>query len=596
MPLDRRRFLAAFTAAGVSSSLLPGVLWARMQDQGAARVTLEMLNDALAVSGLEFSEEDKKQILENLNPNRYDELRKVPIADTVAPPLYFSPLVPGTRLDRTPRPTRPGRPPAVTRPADLEEVAFWPLTHLAELLRTRQVTSTELTMLYAARLHRYQPTLNFVVTFTDDLGLTQAAQADREIAAGRYRGPLHGIPWGCKDIIAVPGYKTTWGSGAFLDQELTGEATVVTLLREAGAVLIAKLATGELAAGDRWFGGRTNSPWDPKDGSSGSSAGPGSATAAGCVAFAIGTETSGSILSPSTVNGVTGLRPTFGRVSRHGAMTLSWTLDRLGPMCRTAEDCAVVLQAIARPDDNDLSVIDLPFNWDAQADVRRLRVGYLAAAFAETSREAEWRANDERTFAALTALGVTLEPFELPAMPSSVLSGILGAESSAAFDVSLRSGRLEKMTNRSRSNGFRSSRLTPAVEYLQAQRVRAIVMRQFAAAVSKFDVYLAPATGGGTRRAGADGAAPPAAPSTPPPPAPPSVTRDHFQVANICGYPALSVPNGFTTDGKPTAITFLGRLYNEAGILALAKAYQDREKWHTRTPPLRFQAPGSRPQ
>jgi Asp-tRNA(Asn)/Glu-tRNA(Gln) amidotransferase A subunit family amidase len=398
------------------------------------------------------------------------------------------------------------------------------------------------------------------------------------------------MPWGCKDIISVPGYKTTWGSGAYVDQVIEREATVVKLLREAGAVLLAKLTTGELAAGDRWFGGRTNSPWDPKDGSSGSSAGPGSATAAGCVAFAIGTETSGSILSPSTVNGVTGLRPTFGRVSRYGAMTLSWTLDRLGPMCRTAEDCAVVFQAIARTDENDLSVMDLPFNWDAQLDVRRLRVGYVAAAFAETTRDAEWRAHDERTFAELKAMGVALEPFDLPAMPSGVLNNILGTESGAAFDHALRSGRLDKMTNRSRSNGFRSSRLTPAIEYLQAQRVRAIVMKQFADAVAKFDVYLAPATGGGGPRRAAGDAPTPSAPPTPPPPQPPSATRDHFQVANICGYPAVSVPNGFTKDGKPTSITFMGRLYNEAAILALAKAYQDRAGWHKRTPVLNASA------
>jgi Asp-tRNA(Asn)/Glu-tRNA(Gln) amidotransferase A subunit family amidase len=587
MSLDRRRFLAAFSAAGVASTLLPGVLWARVQEEGAKKVTMAMLNDALAVSGLTFSDEDKKQILENLNPGRYDELRKVVIDDTIAPPLYYSPLVPGTRLDRTSRPVRMGRTPGVKRPAALEDAAFWPLTHLAELIRTRQVTSTELTKMYLARLRRYNPTLNFVVSFTDDLAMKQAAQADQEIAAGKYRGPLHGIPWGCKDIISVPGYKTTWGSGAFEDQQLETEATVVKLLREAGAVLVAKLATGELAAGDRWFGGRTNSPWDPKDGSSGSSAGPGSATAAGCVAFAIGSETSGSILSPASVNGVSGLRPTFGRVSRYGAMTLSWSMDRLGPMCRTAEDCAVVLHTIARADEHDLSVIDLPFNWDAQADVRKLRVGYLAAGFAETSRDAEWRQNDERVFAELKAMGVTLEPFELPKMPSNVLNSILGTESGAAFDQSLRSGRLERMTNRSRSNGFRSSRLTPAVEYLQAQRARFIVMQKLAEVVGKFDVYLAPATGGGGARGrGATDAALPATPPTPPPPQPPSATRDHFSAANICGYPAISIPNGFTKEGKPTAITFLGRLYNEAGILALAKAYQDRAGWHKRTPIL----------
>jgi Asp-tRNA(Asn)/Glu-tRNA(Gln) amidotransferase A subunit family amidase len=478
------------------------------------------------------------------------------------------------------------RAPAVKRPANLEDAAFWPLTYLGELIRTRQVTSTELTKMFLARLHRYNPLLNFVVSFTDDLALKQAAQADQEIASGKRRGLLHGIPWGCKDIIAVPGYRTTWGSGAYQDQQIDVEATVVKLLRDAGAVLIAKLTTGELAAGDNWFGGRTNSPWDPKQGSSGSSAGPGSATAAGCVAFAIGTETSGSILSPSAVNGVTGLRPTFGRVSRFGAMTLSWSQDRLGPMCRHAEDCAVVLHAIAKPDEIDFSVIDLPFNWDGQLDIRKLRVGYLAAGFAE-DRNAEWKANEDAVFAELKAMGVTLEPFELPKMPNGVLGGILGAESGAAFDQALRSGRLEKMTNKRRSNGFRSSRLTPAVEYLQAQRVRTIVMKQFADVVSKFAVYLAPASGGAVRRGGRGGtSAADATPATPPAPQPPSPTRDHFSIANVCGYPAVAVPNGFTRAGTPTSITFHGRLYNEAAILALAKAYQDRAKWHTRRPTL----------
>lgn len=582
---SRRRFIAACSATGITSTLLPGVLWARMQDQGAQRITAAMLADALAISGLQFSDEEREQMVNGLNQNlsRYEDLRKIAIPDDLAPPIYFSPIVPGTPLDRRVKPFRPSRPSAVKRPANLEDAAFWPLTHLAELLRTKQVTSTELTRMYLGRLHRLNPKLNFVVSFTDDLALAQAAQADKEIAAGQYRGPLHGMPWGCKDIIAVPGYKTTWGSDAFKDQQFENEATVVRLLREAGAVLVAKLTTGELAAGDRWFGGRTNNPWHPEDGSSGSSAGPASATAAGCVAFGIGTETSGSILSPSTVCGVTGLRPTFGRVSRHGAMTLSWTQDRLGPLCRTAEDCAVVFHAIARPDPNDLSVIDLPFNWDAALDVRTLKVGYLEAAFADPERSKEWKANDDRALAELRALGVTLEPFSLPEMPLNVMSGILGAESGAAFDAALRNGKDKGLTNKQRANGWRSSRLVPAVEYLQAQRVRALVMRQLAGAVSRFDVYIAPymsMSGAGAPGAGAG------APATPPPPPRPNAIRDHFQAANVCGYPAVAVPSGFTEAGLPTSITFLGRLYNEAAILALAKAYQDKAGWYKKTPAL----------
>ena len=588
-PTTRRRFMAYFSSAGLATTLLPGVLWAKMQEANARRITAAMLKDALAVAGLEFTEGEREQIVNGLNQNleRYENVRNLDL-DELAPPLYFSPIVPGTRLDRVARPAHSSRTPAVQRPANLEDLAFAPIAHLAQLLKTRQVTSMELTRMYLDRLKRYNPTLNFVVTFTDDLAMSQARQADEEIGAGKYRSPLHGVPWGCKDIIAVPGYPTTWGSGAFKEQRFEREATVVRLLREAGAVLIAKLATGELAAGDRWFGGRTNSPWDPRDGSSGSSAGPASATGAGCVAFGIGTETSGSILSPSTACGVTGLRPTFGRVSRTGCMTLSWTQDRIGPLCRTAEDCALVFHAIAKTDDDDLSVIDLPFNWDPELDVRTLKVGYFRPGFEEANREGDWRKNDQQTLETLRSLGVELEPFDLSGVTSMLVGGsggILGAESAAAFDKFLRSGRTSELTNKQRANGFRTNRLIPAVEYLQAQRARALLMRQFAAVAGRFDVYIAPfmaVRGGGAATLAA--ASTPA--TTPPAPQPPSAIRDHFQVANVCGYPAVSVPNGFTSDGKPTSITFLGRLYNEAQILALAKAYQDRAGFHNTHPKL----------
>jgi len=597
----RRGFLTYFASVGLSSTLLPGVLWARVQQENAERITSAMLKDALAVSGLDFSDEQREQILNGVNQNltRYADLRQIAIDANIAPPMYFSPIVPGTRLDRVAKPFRPSTPPALRRPANLEDAAFWPLAHLAHLLKTRQVTSVDLTRMYLDRLSRFNATLNFVVTYTDELAMQQAQQADREIAAGKYRGPLHGMPWGCKDIISVPGFPTQWGSGAFKGQVIDTEATVVRLLREAGAVMLAKLTTGELASGDQWFGGRTNSPWDPTEGSSGSSAGPASATAAGCVAFAIGTETSGSILSPSTICGVTGLRPTFGRVSRYGAMTLSWTQDRLGPLCRTVEDCALVFHAIAKTDEQDLSVIDLPFNWDADLDVRKLRVGYLAAGFQESPRNADWKANDARALDAVRSLGVTPEAFELPAMPTNVTGGILGAESGASFDEFVRSGRDKDLTNKGRGNGMRQSRLVPAVEYLQAQRVRAMIMRQFAATVSKYDVYIAPyidmRAGGAGRageagragqagRAGGDGRAGEAGRAGGAPP--PSAIRDHFQIANLCGYPAVSVPNGFTAEGRPTSITFLGRLYAEAEMLALARAYQERAGFHLKHPRL----------
>src|SRR5579864_4877981 len=414
---QRRRFLAYFSGIGLGTGLLPGVLWAEMQnqqDEPAARVTDEMLKSALAIAGLTFSDEQRKAVLQGVNRSLtgFEEVRKLEIPNDVSPPFYFSSIVPGMKVNRTREPLRFSAP-AMKRPSNLEDVAFWPVVQLSQLIKTKQVTSTELTRMYLDRLHKFNGKLNCVVTFLDDVALAQAKQADAEIAAGKYKGPLHGIPWGAKDIIAVKGYKTTWGSGAYKDQMLNYDASVVEMLRDAGAVLLAKLTSGELAQGDLWFGGRTNNPWDVTQGSSGSSAGPGSATAAGCVAFGIGSETSGSILSPSARCGVTGLRPTFGRVSRYGVMALSWTQDRLGPLCRYAEDCALVMSVIARPDGRDLSVSEIPFNWNAHLDVRKLRVGYLEGAFEET-RDAAVKKIEERTLEQVQKLAGKLIPVKIP--------------------------------------------------------------------------------------------------------------------------------------------------------------------------------------
>ena len=302
---------------------------------------------------------------------------------------------------------------------------------------------------------------------------------------GKYKGPLHGIPWGAKDIISVKGYKTTWGSPAFKEQTFDYDASVVEMLRDAGAVLIAKLSTGELAAGDNWFGGQTKSPWDPTQGSSGSSAGPSSATAAGCVGFGIGSETSGSILSPAARCGLAGLRPTFGRISRHGVMALSWTQDRLGPLCRYAEDCAIVMQAIAKPDGRDMSVSDIPFNWNAQLDVRKLRVGYIKESFDEITIPVV-KANAQKLLDTLSAQGVTrFIPMTIPEFTRINLSAI-GVEQGAFFDEYSRSGRMKDARGGGRPNG----RLIPAVEYLQQQRVRMMMMMELAKATSNIDVYI----------------------------------------------------------------------------------------------------------
>jgi len=602
---SRRRFLACFSSLGLGGTLLPGVLWAQAQEENTQRITMEMLRGALAISGLSFSDEDQKSMLQAVNRSltTYEDLRKLEIPNDVAPPFYFSALVPGMKVSRTREPLRFSAH-SNKRPANVEDLAFAPLTQLAHLLKTRQVTSTELTTMYLARLHKHNDKLNCVVTFLDDLALSQAKQADAEIRAGHYKGPLHGIPWGAKDIIAVPGYKTTWGSGAYKDQVLAEEASVVTMLRNSGAVLLAKLTSGELAQGDRWFGGMTRNPWNPEEGSSGSSAGPASATAAGLVGFSIGSETSGSILSPSARCGVTGLRPTFGRVSRYGVMALSWTQDRLGPLCRYAEDCAVVMSAIARPDDRDLSVVDLPFNWSARKDIRKLRVGYLEGAFEET-RDPIAKHNDENALERIRSLVGKLVPVKVPEWNIEVSS--IGVESGVFFDQLIRSGQDKQMTNPGRANGFRSSRLVPAVEYLQSQRARTMMMMKLAEATAGIDVYLVPANSGGggprppatatdgaARPTGSDGGRPPAATDGAPPRTPGggfggqrrSIVSRHFNMANLAGYPAVNVVNGFTDKNTPTNITIYARPFLDGEVLAVAKAYQDAAGFYKKRPPL----------
>ncbi|HEX7284682.1 MAG TPA: amidase, partial [Candidatus Angelobacter sp.] len=365
--LDRRTFLAVCSRFGVASTLLPGVLWAMADEK--SKISREMIDQAAAVAGVRISDEYKEMMLESLNDavKSYDAIFNLHLKNEVAPALVFDPVLPGMKFETERRPMKIS---AATNanagaPKNLEDVAFYSVRQLAELVRTKKVSSLALTEMYLERLKRYDPTLHFVITLTEERAKAKAREADREIAAGKYRGPLHGLPWGAKDLLAVKGYRTTWGAGGFEDQKFEEDATVVKRLDEAGAVLLAKLTLGALALGDKWFGGMTRNPWNTQQGSSGSSAGSASATAAGCVAFAIGSETLGSISSPSTRCGTTGLRPTFGLVPRTGAMALSWTMDKLGPICRAVEDCAIVLSAIQGADGRDRTVKNAAFNWDA---------------------------------------------------------------------------------------------------------------------------------------------------------------------------------------------------------------------------------------
>ncbi len=397
-------------------------------------ITVEDVAAAEKLIGLSFTEREREQLLENVTTRaqHYVAMRATKLPNQVAPPLYFDPRLPSIRAPQAGDPaqrTYPmSAPPSLSRPANLEDLAFYPLTQLAELVRTRQVTSLELTEMYLNRLKRYDPYLHCVVTLTEDLAYAQAKRADEEIQAGRYRSPLHGIPWGAKDLLAVRGYPTTWGAEPYRDQVIDEDATVVQRLEAAGAVLVAKLTLGALAYGDICFDERTRNPWNLEEGSSGSSAGSASAVSAGLVGFAIGTETLGSIVSPSTRCGATGLRPTFGRVSRHGAMALSWSMDKIGPITRAVEDGALIFNAIYGADGLDPTVVDAPFEWNPGFDPRSLRVGYVERLFSEGTD------GDRAVLDVLRGAGIDLIPIALPDDNLDALFLILLAEGAAAFD------------------------------------------------------------------------------------------------------------------------------------------------------------------
>jgi len=616
--LDRRAFLSVCSRLGLTSTLLPGVLWAMADEKG--KVTRAMIDSAAFIADVPIADEYKDMLLDSLAdyPKSYDAIYALKIPNQVAPAIIFDPVLPGMKLETERRPLKisalkTSAAPALKSggvPKNLEDVAFEPVRHLAELVQTRKVSSAALTEMYLERLKRYDPTLKFVITLTEDRAKAQAKDADREIAAGKYRGPLHGLPWGAKDLLAVKGYRTTWGAGGFEAQKFEEDATVVQRLDKAGAVLVAKLTLGALAQGDKWFGGMTRNPWNTKQGSSGSSAGSASATAAGCVAFAIGSETLGSISSPSTRCGTTGLRPSFGLVPRTGAMALSWSMDKLGPICRAVEDCAIVLSAIYGPDGYDRTVQSAAFNWDADLDWRKLRVGYLKTDFElqppaqpETPKEekeltaeekkkreeeaanrarARERAEYDNKFnqAALEKLrgmGINLIPVELRKYPYQAMRTILVAEAAAAFDDLTRSGRDKLLTQQTKDdwpNTFRASRFIPAVEYIQANRARMMAMEAVNKVFDQVDVIVAP------------------------------TFSTQLLVTNLTGHPALILPNGLRGDdapkprvrengevdpggpGTPLSLTFLGNLYGEAKMLTVAKAYQDATGFHLQHPKL----------
>jgi len=551
MHSTRRKFLAALAVLGIGPIAFQRAAAVLAADPPkATEITPELVKEAEWIAGVTLTDDERKQVARALNGarNQVDAARKIELTNDVAPALRFDPA-PGVAPYCGTRGTVAPRPVEIKKPAAEDDVAFLPIAALAHLLRSKQISSVELTKLYLDRLKKYDPALKCVITRTDELALKQAKRADDELAAGKDRGPLHGIPWGAKDLIAVPGYKTTWGAGQYEDQVLDQTATVAKRLEDAGAVLVAKLTLGALAQNDVWFGGRTNNPWNVKEGSSGSSAGPAAATVAGLVGFSLGSETLGSIVSPSTRCGATGLRPTFGRVSRHGCMALSWSMDKIGPICRSVEDCALVLGAIHGADGLDATAVDQPFSWPSKKPLKELRVGYTGS-------------DDRPELKTLKSLGVSLVPITLPQrLAGTIVSTILDAEAGAAFDELIRAGKLDKI-GALWPPTFRVSQFITAVDYIRANRIRTQLMSEMAKVMEKVDLYI-----GG---------------------------RD-LAITNLTGHPTVCLPNGFAKRGGvdvPTALTFTGRLFGEENLLAVAKAYQDATEHHLKRPPQDTWLPG----
>lgn len=621
--IDRRGFLSACSHIGIASPLFPGILFTLatqaqepeyLDQSKPPKITPEMIDAAAVLAGIgPFTVEQKQMMLDGLidNNDSYKAIRKLKPPNSLAPAYVFHPLPAGASLPSGNQNIISLVPIAIVpdAPARVEDLAFATVAELSGLIRERKITSLALTKMYLDRLKHYDTKLHFITNLTEDRALAQAKAADAEIAAGKYRGPLHGVPWGAKDLLAVKGYPTTWGAGGFEHQTIDEDATVVERLDAAGAVLVAKLTLGALAMGDVWYGGRTRNPWNTEQGSSGSSAGPASAVAAGCVGFAIGSETLGSISSPSTRCGTTGLRPTFGFVPRTGAMALSWTMDKLGPIARSAEDCALVLQAICGPDGKDISVAPATFNWAGIGDWHSLRVGYLKSEFdplqplkldepeagetpekkkdrekhnAEQTASHARRAYDQRYDLAaldkLRAMGINLIPVQLPKLPYGAMTDLLTAEAAAAFDDLTLSGRDKLLTAQGPEdwpNLFRTARFYPAVEYIQANRARTLAIQQVSALFNQVDIIVTATTG------------------------------QQLVATNLTGHPALIVPNGFRgTDaprppkiddgdsddiggpGTPVSLTFLAGHYRDAELAAFGRAYQQATDFHKHHPKL----------
>ena len=520
-------------------------------------ITKENIENAEKIIGLEFTDAERDSMLSSLDSQfvNYKHIREIELINSTPPAILFNPIPVGFEFPKEHKPIKFSNYSDTKLPDDINKLAFYTIGQLAELIKTKQITSVELTKFFLKRLKKYDSELHCVISLTEERAMKQAKLMDEEIAKGKYRGMLHGIPYGAKDLLATKDYKTTWGAMPFKDQMIDEDATVIKKLEDAGAVLCVKLTMGALAWGDVWFGGMTRNPWDTTQGSSGSSAGSASSVSAGLLPFAIGTETWGSIVSPSTVCGTTGLRPTYGRVSRTGAMALSWSMDKIGPICRSVEDLAIIFNAIKGSDELDQTVYDVPFNYEPDIDFSKLKIGYLKSDF---DKQYDFHLQDSVTLARLEELGAELISIELPSLPVNDIAFILSAEAGAAFDELTRSNRDDLLIRQIKDawpNVFRASRFIPAVEYINANRIRFLLIQQMRELMKEIDLYVAPSWEG-----------------------------DNLLLTNLTGHPCVVLPNGFSEDGTPTSITFIGRLFDEGRLIAFAKKYQDATNFHKKHP------------
>ena len=525
------------------------------------KITILLVKQAQKIMGLDFTDIEADSMLTDLEGQRKSMLaiRKLNIPNSVSPALNFNPLPVAYQFPDKVNYFKASTEANLKLPASKDELAFFTVRQLAELIRTKQISSVELTRFFIERIKKYDSKLQFAITITEERALRNAKKADAEIAAGKYKGLLHGIPFGAKDLLAVKEYKTTWGAVPYKDQIIDVDATVITKLENAGAILIAKMTLGELAMGDVWFGGKTKNPWDLNRGSSGSSAGSASAVSAGCMPFAIGSETLGSIVSPSSECGTTGLRPSFGRISKYGAMALSWSMDKLGPITRSVEDCAIVFNAIQGTDNKDLSLISAPFNYSAPigSSLKGFRIGYIPSEFNRTYANS---ANDSLSLKKLKEMGAEMVPIELPLLPYRDLIIVLAAESGAAFQELSLSNRDDLMVKQDKNawpSGFRSAHFIPAIDYIQANRARTILIEQLNKTMKGIDVFIAPAFG------------------------------QNLLATNLSGHPCVVLPNGFR-NGLPTSITFTGQLFGEGKLLKIAQAYQKSTDFDQKHPLMNF--------